>query len=173
MLTGIEIFVILKRNWIFFENVDRSPDFWNFERKSNFFRKCWPKWRFSKFLIEIGFFFSKRLTRINFSKFWTEIVFLKMLTKTEISKFWTEIEFFSKMLTEMEIIEILDRNWYFSNMLTEDEIFQIFNRNRNFFENVDRNRFFENVDGNGDYRNFGPKLIFFKYVARRRDFPNF
>ena len=48
------------QEWTFFENVDRIRDFRNFEPKSFFFWKCWPKSIFSKFwnLVEI---FSKML----------------------------------------------------------------------------------------------------------------
>ena len=50
MLTEIEIFELLNWNRNFVENVDRNQDFPNFEPKSKFFRKYWPKSRFSKFL---------------------------------------------------------------------------------------------------------------------------
>ena len=174
MLTKIKIFEILKRNWIFFENVDRSPDFWNFERKSKFFRKCCPKWRFSKFWTEIEIF-SKMFIEVEifeilnqnpnyfricwpksrFSKFWTEIdfFFVKSRPESRSSKFWNEIDFFFRKPWQESSFRNFEPNSNFPEMLTETEIFKMFNRNRFFFENVDRIR---------DLRNFELKLKFFR-----------
>ena len=69
----------------------------------------------------------------------------KCWSKLRFSKSWTEIGIFSKMLTEVQIFEFLKGN-------------------RIFFENVDRN---------GDYRNFGPKLIFFQICWPKTRFSKF
>ena len=125
-----KIFEIFKRNRNFVENIDRNRDFRNFEPKWNFFRKCWLKSRFPKFWTQTEFF-SKMLTEI-----WTEIDFFrKCWAKSRVFKFWAEIDF--------------------------------------FFENVDRSRdflrfwtkiyfFFKYVDTNRDFRNFEPKSKFFR-----------
>ena len=177
MLIENESFEILRRNWNFFESVDRNRDFRNFDPKLKLFWKYWPKPRCSKFWTDIEFF-SKILTEIevfeilhrnrnffenvdrsrDFLNFEPKFIsyahllciyifYPKCWPKSIFSIFWTEIETFSKML-----------------------IFKILNRNRIFFENIKRNRdirnfdpkskFYENVDWNRDHRNFEPKIEF-------------
>ena len=159
MLMEIEIFEILSRNRNFFENIDWSRDFPNFEPKSKFFRKCWSKSRFSKFLTEIDFFF--------------EIV--------DRYRGFLNLEQKSKMSTEIEVLEILNRNRNFFENVDRNRDFQpksiffrkswpesisskFFKGNRNFFENVDENR---------NNRNFDSKLKFFRKGRPKSRFSKF
>ena len=153
-------FEIYNWNQFFFENIDRNRDFRNFEPKWKFFRKCWLKWRFSKFWTQTELF-SKMLTEI-----WTEIeveifkilnrnriffnnvdrnrdflnfepnrIFVrKCWSKSRFLKFWTEILFFFKYVDRNRDFRNFEpKSKYFQKMLTEMEPSKILNRNRNLF----------------------------------------
>ena len=91
MLTEIEIFEILKRKRLFFENVGRN-EFLNFN------------WKFTNMLTEIEIFEFFNRNRIFFEN---------VDRNRDYPNFLIQIEFFSQMLTENKIFEILNRNRFF------------------------------------------------------------
>ena len=142
MLTEIEIFAIKKRNRILF------------------FRKCWPKSRFSKFWTEIDFF-SEMLTEIDILKFrkrnrhfsenfdWNRDFqtvqlksnfFFKCWPKSRFSKLWNLVEIFSEML---RFSKFWTKSGFFSKNVDRNRDFGNFEPKSDFFQNVDQSRFWK------------------------------
>ena len=148
------------------------PEFRNLQLKSIFFRKYWPKSRFSKFWTKMEIF----------SKMLIEMKIFQILNPNRA--FFENVDGNLNRNRSRDFQNFEPKSKLFSHMLTEIEIFEILNRNRNIFKKcwpkwslpkfwTEIGICLENIDRNQDFRNFLPKLNFFPKCSLKSRFSKF